>query len=188
MAETEKYIVNGYRFVSRTDYERAAKEYENIMGLRDKLNANDIQGLKMVYNKLVSKNYFRTPVGFGFLHELKEYIESSEGSGEELPEVPVPKLEAKKTVSLLDDPQYVKLREEHDRLLVIKNRMIIAIVSLAVIVIGMFFIAITNDNAGYFRAEEKVLDKYSSWEEELNQREKEIRDREEALGIDESGN
>lgn len=183
MAETEKYVVNGYRFVSKADYERANKEFENINGLKDKLNPDDIDGLEAIYNKLISKNYFRTPVGFSFLHELKEYIESSKGESYRLREVPVPKLEAKKTGNILNDDKYNKLKTEHDNLLAVKNRMVIAIVALVIIVLGMFFIAMTNDNAGYFRAEEKVLNKYSAWEEDLNEREQIIKEKEEELGI-----
>ena len=56
-------------------------------------------------------------------------------------------------------------------------------IALIVIIIGMFWIVITSDNLGYFNAEDKVLNKYSSWEEELNAREAAIRQREEELGI-----
>ena len=49
------------------------------------------------------------------------------------------------------------------------------------IVIGMFFIIVTNDNLGYFDAEEKVLDKYSAWQERLETWEEELENREEIL-------
>ena len=57
----------------------------------------------------------------------------------------------------------------------------IAVVALAVAVIGMIFIAVINKNVGYFHAEQKVQDKYAYWEEQLDAREKELQEWEEEL-------
>ena len=53
-------------------------------------------------------------------------------------------------------------------------------------IIAMFAITLTSDHSGYFNVEEKVLNKYSDWEDELNQREQKIKDLEDELGIKET--
>ena len=46
---------------------------------------------------------------------------------------------------------------------------------------GMFYILSTTDSPTIVNYENKIIDKYSSWEEELNQRELDINERERAL-------
>lgn len=176
------YIVDGYLFVSKADYERALKEKNNIDSLLKKINPEDTEDMRRLYLKLVSKNYFITPVGIGFLHELRVFL--SEGNDEtELPNVPVPKLghldKARSTHTF--DEQYSRLKRENEKLSDIKNKLVISVVALVCIVIGMFFILITNDNVGYFNAEEKVLNKYSAWEERLEAWEEELNERESSI-------
>lgn len=174
--------VDGYLFVSKTDYERALKEKNNIEALKKKINPEDMEELRRLYLKLVSKNYFITPVGIGFLHELRGYL--TDGFTEdELPCIPVPKLghmdKGKNTH--ISDERFSRLKKDYEKLSDIKNKLVIAVVALTVTIVGMFFIIVTNDNLGYFNAEEKVLNKYSEWEERLEAWEQELNDREAAL-------
>lgn len=180
MSEDKEYCVDGYRFTDKSDYEYALKEYENLNTLKEKINVNDLNNLKGVYYKLIEKRYLKTPVGINFLHELKNYIEENDLSDEALPDVPVPQLGRKNRINVAD-ADIVKLKEENKKLNNIKKGLITAVVALVAIVVGMFFIAATNDNAKYLNYENKVLDKYSKWEEELKLKEKELKDLEERL-------
>jgi len=51
-------------------------------------------------------------------------------------------------------------------------------VVLSACVIGMFVIALTTKQTDLIDYENKILDKYSSWEQELSQWEKELSERE----------
>ncbi|MGN0435730.1 MAG: hypothetical protein ACI4D8_03770 [Wujia sp.] len=174
--------VDGYLFVSKTDYERALKEKNNIESLKKKINPEDMDEMRRLYLKLVSKNYFITPVGIGFLYELRTYLADSFSEGE-LPCIPVPKLgyTNKSKNTQISDERFSKLKKDYDKLSDIRTKLVIAVVALAVTIVGMFFIIVTNDNVGYFNAEEKVLNKYSAWEERLEAWEQELNDREAAL-------
>ena len=77
--------------------------------------------------------------------------------------------------------QFEKLKQENESLNNIKQKLIIAIVAMLVVIVGMVFIVITNDNLGYFNAEEKVLNKYAAWEERLSGWEDELIQREAEL-------
>ena len=175
----ELTVVAGYRFSRRADATKARKEIGNIAKIKGRIDENNISDMTKLYKGLISKNYFSTPVGLSFLHEMREYIMQKDPTVE-LDYVPVPRL-AEKKVRPEDSTQYVFLKEDRDRLQEEcddmkrkRPKMIIAIVALIVLVVGMFFIVITNDNLGFFNAENKVLNKYSAWEEQLTQREREL--------------
>ncbi|MCR5272901.1 MAG: hypothetical protein K6E13_07960 [Lachnospiraceae bacterium] len=55
---------------------------------------------------------------------------------------------------------------------------------LAVIVVGMFAISYTRGSTTILNYEEEIINKYSNWESELNDREAAIREKESELGID----
>lgn len=180
--ESHEMVVEGYKFNSIRDYEKALKEYENIQIIKSKLNPDDIEELHKVYNKMINKSYFSTPVGLCFLHEMRDYIHENKPDID-LSVISVPASNASKN-SVVDERlknKYDKLIDERTALLRARKRLTIAVVTLVIIVVGMIFIVITNENLGYFNAEEKVLDKYSSWQERLQNWENELIEREDAL-------
>ena len=70
------------------------------------------------------------------------------------------------------------------QLQLVKKRMSIVIAALAFMVIAMFVIAAVNPNVGYVNTERKVVDKYSAWQEDLEQREQVVKEKEKELNID----
>ncbi len=184
--QEELLVVAGYRFSRRSDATKARKEIENIAKIKERLDEDNISDMEKLYRGLISKRYFSTPVGLGFLHEMRAYI-MEKNPAVTLPFVPVPKLSEKK-IPPEETPQYVFLKEDRDKIAEERDllhkrqaKLIIAVAALIVLVAGMFFIVITNDNLGYVNAENKVLDKYSAWEEELEKREDELNAWEEEL-------
>ncbi len=184
--ETDIKIVSGYRFSKRADAARARKEFENVAKIRNRVHMDNTDDLLKLYSSLVSKRFFVTPIGLSFLQELRQELVARKGS-DAVPPVPVPRLTDKKTPPE-DTPQYVMLREKYEktdetrsRLKALNTKLMIVIAALVTIIIGMFVIVIANQNMGYINTENKVLDKYSAWEEELNQRERELNEREEQL-------
>lgn len=57
------------------------------------------------------------------------------------------------------------------------------IVALLVMVVAMFVIAAVNPNTGYINTENKILNKYATWQEELEEREQAVKEKEEELNI-----
>ncbi|MGN0151007.1 MAG: hypothetical protein ACI39Q_00915 [Wujia sp.] len=174
--------VDGYIFLDEREYQKAQKEKKIIDDLKKTLNPEKLDSMYLVYNKLLDKKFFSTPVGLGFLHDMREYLTDNMPDSE-LAMVPVPKRDTTENTHEHREQASKKdsLKRENDRLQIIKNRLTIAVVALCVIVIGMFFIIITNKNVGYFNAEEKVLNKYSAWQERLESWEEELNEREEAI-------
>ena len=59
--------------------------------------------------------------------------------------------------------------------------LLIACITMLLIIIGMFVINATSQNPTILNYEEKLVDKYASWEEELDAREQELNEREQKL-------
>lgn len=179
----DKQIIDGYSFASSRDVKLAIKEKNAIEKIKESINIQNTEGLYETYNKLVTKNYFVTPVGMSFLHEMRDYLKQFYGE-EELKPIAVidrrPKVEEDRKIEF-NYNQLEKLRQENTRLNNIKQKLVIALVAMVIIIVGMLFIVVTNENLGYFNAEEKVLNKYSAWQERLENWEEELMRREEAL-------
>ncbi|MBE5952834.1 MAG: hypothetical protein E7257_01580 [Lachnospiraceae bacterium] len=179
----DKQIIDGYFFASSRDVKMAIKEKDAIEKIKDSINIQNTESVYDTYNKLVTKNYFVTPVGMSFLHDMRDYLKQFYGE-EELKPIAVAdrRTKVEDDVKLeLNYKQLEKLKQENSRLNRIKQRLVIMVISMIIIIVGMLFIVVTNENLGYFNAEEKVLNKYASWQERLENWEEELIRREEAL-------
>ncbi|MDE6024336.1 MAG: hypothetical protein K2G45_02680 [Lachnospiraceae bacterium] len=179
MVDDSKLVVDGYIFRSRTEFERAKKEYETVHNIMENLNMDNEEDVIKLYSKLVTKKYFQTPIGLSFLHELRQLIIGGKDNASMpyIPVVPTVRMRAPEQ----QERQYKKLKDQFDYQSIIKSRLTIAVVAMAVIIVGMIYIAMTNENVGYFNAEEKIVNKYSTWQEQLDKREEELNIREERI-------
>lgn len=76
--------------------------------------------------------------------------------------------------------------EKEDTLKQTKKRIGISVlvnVFLVIVVIGMMIVSLTGDNPNILNYENKLLDKYAQWQQELTEREQVIREKERELKI-----
>lgn len=181
--EQNNYIVAGFQFPNGKEALAAKRELEHIKLIREKTDfasgEADADTILELYTRLIEKNIFKTQIGYSFLGELRNILIDSYNMQEaDLPVVVLPLYEEAIQLKTAQTEAY------KERVLELKGKMQkmkYVIIALAVMIIGMFILAATNKNVGYINTENKILDKYASWEEELNQREKEITERERAL-------
>lgn len=74
-----------------------------------------------------------------------------------------------------------KMEVELKRYKKLSRLLLIACITMLIIIIGMFAINATSQNPTILNYEEKIVDKYASWEEELDAREQELNEREQKL-------
>lgn len=179
--DSESLIVDGFVFSSYKEAQIALKEQQNIEVIRERTQFSDSKSVYELYTKLIERNMFKTMVGYSFLYELRYHLITDFGYEEsDLPTVELPKrMEYEKVGELNRGIMEAKIQ----RLLVIEKRMTIVIAALSVMVLCMFIIAAVNPNVGYVNTENKIINKYSAWEEELDQREKAVEEKEEQLNI-----
>ena len=180
--DKEALIVEGFVFPSYKEAQIAQKEQVNIEAIRQRISGMDGKTQYELYCKLMERDMFKTMVGYSFLYEIRHgLIETYGYSEQELPNIQLPKRMEYDKVAQLNQG---KLETKVQQLMVIKTRMTITIVALLFVVVGMFIIAAVNPNVGYVNTENKILNKYSAWQEDLEQREAAVREKEEQLNID----
>ena len=63
MRDDKRFILDGFVFSTRKDYERACKEKETIEYLVANSNMSDMKAVLKIYNKAVEKKSFQTVIG-----------------------------------------------------------------------------------------------------------------------------
>lgn len=181
------YEAEGLLFDKEEEAAQARNEAEGIRYLKEKTSMDNPDMVLKLYNNLLDKKLFRTEVGLRFLFELQEYLVSipyikSEdikpiptrkvAFGEEDVKRPAPKAKPKKTVN------EKQLRKWKRRSGILGFICIVLFAS----VIGMFVVAFTTGDAQErIDFENSVIDKYSSWEQELQEKEQKLLERESEL-------
>ena len=173
--------VGGFRFDHPREAQLALREQHNIATLKSKIDFTKTQDMIALYKRLVEKRVFRTPIGYQFLGEFRDYLTQEAGFREE--DVPYITVEPTTGPTYAQQEQMEFLQQENERLETKEKKYRIAIGIFLFLVLSMLLITAFNPNVGYINTENKILNRYSSWEEELTKREEEIRKREAELGI-----
>lgn len=186
MKENE-YIVAGYSFSNAHDYKEAKREEETIEYIKANTDLKDSNRVLKLYHKLVERNTLKTVVGHAFLYELRDRI-IKEGivTSDNLPCIHIEKDEKQvRTYSnVLEHEQEQKHMEViEDYKIRLRNSRIISFF-LVIIIIVMIGIAIWSDRTKFYIYENKIIDKYSAWEEELDAREKLIEEKENSISVE----
>ncbi len=189
MDETRQLTVDGYVFENMQDYEDALKEKEGIKYLNRQIDLNDSAKTYVVYKEILDKKIFRTPVGIQYMNRLRQSLIQSGMS--DLPCIPVLGVTEKKT----GDREFKKLSEKYKKKKEHLRTSLIFNIVLAIMIVAMFIISATSNNPTIINYREKIEDRYSQWDTQLKDKEKELREREKAieqkeheLGITENNN
>lgn len=197
--------VDGFYFEDAEMAAKAEKEADTVKYICSKTNFSQISTVYGIYTKLIENNVFSTAVGYAFLAELHRMLqESGVYNDSELPKIYISKVTQKsgvqkeaeeadaedeariveavrkRTQSLNDTSktQVRNIREMYrDKLKTYK--MVIA--ALALCIIGMIAMLYFSDSSPLRDAEQQVLDKYSAWQESLQEWENELEERESNL-------
>ena len=178
----EKWVVQSYAFANSKDYEKAKKEQETIAYIKANTDLSQVKVVAKLYVSLVEKETFDTIVGYSFLEELRQQIIASNlVTLDALPPIPV-KVKGMTKESVANDraDRYKALYEKSDS----KRRIsICANIFLVIIIVVMMTLTIMTSKNADTKTENEVLDKYSSWKQELQQKEDELNQREKQLNI-----
>lgn len=179
--DKESLIVEGFVFPSFKEAQIAQKEQANVEAIRKRMRGTDGKAQYELYCKLMERDMFKTMVGYSFLYELRHHLMEQYGYREqELPNIVLPKrMEYDKVTQLNQGKMETKLQH----LMMIKTRMTITIIALLFVIVGMFIVAATNENVGYVNTENKIINKYSAWQEDLERREAAVKEKEEQLNM-----
>ena len=181
------FIVGGYDFLSELDAQKASLDLSKIKVLEERVKASRPNDIKAIYEKAIENKIFKSPIGWQYLARLREKLYASGFSEEELIPIPIPvSLTRHSAFENLSVQQRIKPDSRDSKAEFKRLFPYILNIFLLIIVIAMFIIASTSDSDNILNYKRNVTNRYSSWEQDLTQREKVIREAEKKLGIESS--
>lgn len=177
MDKEKIYTYQGFTFRSEAELAEAKKEAEVVAYIRGQADLSNVKTVVKLYNRLIEKGTLTTELGITFLKELRSRAIDSgvvaESSLEPLPSVEKKKPEMPKTMS--KDRKLMELYRERSR------NLAIVVAVLCVVIVVLFAIRLFGTASPFTDYEQKVLDEYAGWKEELTEREEALHLWEESL-------
>ena len=196
----ETYEAGGFVFRTKKEAELAQREIEVTKYLRQKLDMENPNAVFSIYQNLIEQDLFETPVGYCFLKELRDYLLMIPAiSNEEVLAIPIryPQTEEEEKKQKKEQKKEEQRKERQREKEKAKNKkeqkkegknykgrcqfFMVTSLILLISVVSMMLLAATSDNVNILNYENKLIDKYSSWEQELEEREQAVKEQEQAL-------
>jgi hypothetical protein len=188
MSDKKTVKINGFVFTDEAEAEQAKKEAQGIHYVEERADMHHPETVLEIYNKMVKQELFETAVGYTYLKELQEYLIQNPAinNADILPiYVTHPMLEEslkkKLRISAKHQSDEKKKQGKADGYRKKYEITLFVSVILAISIIGMFIIASTSDNPTILNYENKLIDKYAEWEQELDEREAALNEREQMM-------
>lgn len=182
--ERPSWELAGFVFYSEEQAKQAEKEIEAIQYMKERVDLDNPDMVLAMYNRILEQDILKTPVGMAYLKELQEYLTTIPYiMNRDIKPIPVvaeaapvsakksersrKESEAKKPAAKSD----IKIREINVNYKKRFRTMCSVSVVLVIIVIAMFAITLTSNSTTILNYENKIINKYEHWEQELNERE-----------------
>ncbi|MBO5551410.1 MAG: hypothetical protein J5966_05570 [Lachnospiraceae bacterium] len=183
--ENIEYIVDGYKYQTAEDAKLAKDEIRKVNYIKSKLNYEEPESVLVIYEKMLSGDVLSTPVGYGFLRETRSYLLDRGIDNERITSLPPFSAYSHGAERVRKDPmpRIVPAKpkiEYHKRFIAA----VVLNIVLLLVIAAMFIITIKSSNPNVLNYEFAVQDRYATWEQELTEREKRIREKEKELGIE----
>ncbi|MDE6673199.1 MAG: hypothetical protein K2K19_00080 [Acetatifactor sp.] len=174
----------GFLCLKAQDAALAVKERKQIKYLDTRLDYRYPEQVLVLYERMLRERIFKTPVGMIYLKQLQSFLLEESGiDPDRVPMIPVYTpctgipVERERTVRGRETARTEKSGPVRTRLSVILN------VLLAAAVIAMFIMALVSDSPNMLNYRTAILNEYSSWQQDLMEREQVIREKERELKI-----
>lgn len=183
MEDNNRFTVNGYRFGTAQDAEKARMELKQIDYFEQRLEGRALQSVLSIYDKILDEKMFVTPVGWEYLCRLQIKLKESGVPEEFIRPIPMYVTFNHETADEGGMPVRQRIRPSRKMSADQKRARtsIIINIFLAVLVMAMFLIALHSDHPNILNYKKVILNQYSSWEQELTEREREVKEKEAAL-------
>ncbi len=184
------YKVDGFLFEDEATAELAKNELEGIRFIKERTALDNSEVVLKLYNKLLEQKLFVTPVGVRFMLELQNVLlNSAFVAREDILPIEVSALVTKKEVTPEEEAfskkgpvakvkktaQKVDEKVEGNYKKPFYVALFFAIV-FAVSVVGMFIITkVSGNNVNIINYRNEILNEYSAWEQELQEKEAELK-------------
>jgi len=188
LQQKQEKTAEGFSFYTEKDALLARNEAKKIEFLESKLDYSNPTAILRVYEKAVQDRVFRTPVGLMFLKKLQTYLR---GRHEIDPGAiaPIPLFHTyEEEIRAMDTPARVRVQppKKKDQEKIGYRISVILNLLLVLAVLAMFWITINADQPNILNYEKALKNRYATWEQELTEREQNIRELERAIKVEEN--
>ena len=197
MEDQKIYLVGGIAFTDIKQAKIAQIEQKRIEVLDSKLNYNDMDAVANVYKKARDNRTFQTPVGVNYMMRLYHWLKSNNYEGIDKMYVVMDMESSKEKTDKTDGQDYAvnterdniwksRLQAERQKRREVSEKLkasLIANVVLVLLIILLFVISQTGKNPTILNYKTKIINQYTAWEQELEQREQAVKEKEAQLGI-----
>ena len=170
----EERGVEGNRFATVADAETARMELKKIENLEQRLDYRRPQNVLLVYDRALDNRVFLTPVGFSYLQKMQRELLKWGVPADKVRPVPLYATFSNKTANSRSIRLSVAQRhpEYQGRFLasLLVNIVLVLLVAL------MLLFAWNTDTPNIINYRQAIENEYSEWEQELKQREQDVRD------------
>lgn len=184
MKNNEELSVSGFVFETEEAAQKARNELDGINVVRNKVNMRSPETVLEVYNKLIDKRLCKTAVGYSYLHDLQKYLQNSNQIPKEsIRDIPIEPIR-RRVVREIENTGEKRKKTGDDSFQDKYRTSLIFNVILGIAVIIILYLATTGDNVNIINYENKIIDKYEAWEQELAERESAIEEYEKIYDIE----
>ncbi|MBQ8528011.1 MAG: hypothetical protein IJ429_06000 [Lachnospiraceae bacterium] len=194
MEDQKIYLVGGIAFTDIKQAKLAQIEQKRIEILDEKLNYNDIEAVANVYKKARDNRTFQTPVGITYMLRLYDWLIKNQYEGvdkmyvimDQEAEKAQPDDLEKGLLSERDELWKSRLENQKKKEQAVSAKLRVSVfvnVVLVLLVIVLFVISQTGNNPTVLNYKTKIINQYTAWEQELEEREAIIEEKEAQLGI-----
>ncbi|MCR5033255.1 MAG: hypothetical protein K6A92_10370 [Lachnospiraceae bacterium] len=186
-------VVDGFLFLSDEDAQAARTEKKQVEYLMEHMDLENVAQSLTLYQKAVEAETFHTPFGLFFMHRLRGELQKRNIQEPALPPVKVRSVPASKEKATEEVRERIrrneeeaaerKARENRENHRYLFSVSVLMNVLLVIVVLVMFWIAKTTDHPNIINYENAITNKYATWEQELTEREKAVREKERELHI-----
>lgn len=195
------FVVGDFQFESEEEAKMAQKEAQAIAYVVKQIDMDKPESVLAAYVQMIEKDLFHTELGITFLEDLRTNLLQIPGlENRGIPEVPRRQTKNARMNDVAvetreEDPhkkqnrrssqtKKVTAKQEHKELIKYKrinHFLTVACITMLLVILGMFYIASTSNSPTILNYEEKIVNKYASWEEELRAKEIELNKKEQQL-------
>ena len=174
-------VVGGYRFGTVADAETARMELKKIAAIEKRLDYRNPQSVLLVYDKAIENRVFLTPVGMAYLQKMQTQLSKCGVPQEKMKPIPLYATFSNKTENNESIRRSIASRGPKAEF---KGQFITSVlinVLLALALGAMILLSLYSDVPNIVNYRTAVVNEYSEWEQQLQEREKAVREAERAL-------
>lgn len=188
--EAQIFVVGGIGFQDMESAKMAQNELKRIEVLDEKMDYSNTEGMAAVYEKARQNHVFRTPIGISYMMRIQNYLVQKQYPGiSDMPILVDTKYGKPGTDKVSQEGSEIwraRLDSARDTARNIRRKLRVSLIInfvLVLLVVALFVISQTGNNPTILNYRTKIINEYSQWQQQLEEREAAISEKEANLGM-----